>query len=118
MALKLQTLKNNKGQALTETIFMLGLTGVFLFFLLRCLLTVIFTVALDSMVEDYFYCELAQKPSCLQRLESRLQSNQLRVVNVKAQKTQTKIVLTVSAAHLTSMSVTREFNYEKFRQKF
>lgn len=118
MALKLQTLKNNKGQALTEAIFMLGLTGVFLFFLLRCLLTVIFTVALDSMVEDYFYCELALKPSCLDRLEMRLLNNQLHDVNVKMRKSADKIILTVSATHLTSMSVTREFDYEKFRQKF
>lgn len=118
MALKLQTLKNNKGQALTETIFMLGITGVFLFFLLRCLLTVIFTVVLDSMVEDYFYCELAQKPFCLERLERRLQSNQLSDVNIKTQKSLDKIHISISATHLTSMSVTREFNYEKFRQKF
>lgn len=118
MAPKQQTLKNNKGQALTETIFMLGITGVFLFFLLRCLLTVIFTVALDSMVEDYFYCELAKKLSCLERLEMRLRNNQLREVNVKTQKSANKISLSVSATHLTSMSITREFNYEKFRQKF
>ena len=118
MALKQLTPKNNKGQALTETIFLLGMTGVFLFFLLRCLLTVIFTVGLEAMVEDYFFCELAQKPGCLQRLEMRLRNNQLQNVNIKMQKLQNTIILTVSATHLASVSVTREFNYENFRQKF
>lgn len=118
MAQKQLTLKNNKGQALTEALFILSMTGCFLFFLLRCLLTVVFTVALDAMIEDYFYCELARKPACLQRLETRLHDNQLRQVSVSIKTPQNKIILTVLATHLASMSVTREFNYEKFRQKF
>lgn len=89
-----------------------------MYFLLRCLLTVIFTVALDAMVEDYFYCELAQKPNCLQRLETRLHENQLRAVKLTMERPKQKIVLTVSAIHLVSMTVSREFDYEKFRQKF
>lgn len=115
MAQKLIPVKNNKGQALTEAIFMLSMTGLFLFFLLRCLLTVIFTVALDSMAEDYFFCELARKPSCEQRLYSHMRNNQMRDISVRTNKSGQKIVLTVSATHLTSMTITREFDYEKFR---
>lgn len=118
MAPKLTTVKNNKGQALTEAIFMLGMTGLFLYFLLRCLLMVIFTVALDAMAEDYFFCELAKKPSCEQQLRSHLTKNQLRDININIRKPQNKIVLTVSATHLASTTITREFNYEKYRQKF
>ena len=118
MAPKQLTIKNNSGQALTETVFLLSLTGMFLFFLLRCLLGVIFTVALEAMVEDYFYCELANKVNCLPRLESRLRDNQLRHVAVTENKSETQIILTVTATHLTSMTVKREFNYAKFKQKF
>lgn len=108
---------NNKGQALTEALFMLGMTGVFLFFLLRCLLTVIFSVALDSMAEDYFFCELARKPGCEQRLSQRLGENQMRDVSIKIKRPGKKIVLTISATHLASMTMTREFDYEKFHQE-
>ncbi|MES2803679.1 MAG: hypothetical protein V4654_14400 [Bdellovibrionota bacterium] len=118
MAPKQITITNNKGQALTEAIFLLSMTGLFLYFLLRCLLTVIFTTALDSMAEDYFFCELARKPNCEQRLHDRLRTQQMRDVAVRIKKPGEKIVLTISATHLASMTITREFDYEKFRQKF
>lgn len=115
MALKLV---NNKGQALTEAIFLLSMTGLFLYFLLRCLLTVIFSVAIDSMAEDYFICELARKPACEQRLHDRLRKNQMRDVAIRVKKPGEKIVLTISATHLAAMTITREFDYEKFHQQF
>lgn len=118
MAPKQLTIKNNSGQALTETLFLLSITGVFLYFLLRCLLAVIFTVALDATAEDYFYCELANKADCLQRLETRLHENQLRDVKITSERRKQRIILTISATHLVSMTVSREFDYEKFRQKF
>ena len=118
MAQKLITIKNNSGQALSETLFLLSITGIFLYFLLRCLLVVIFAVALDSMAEDYFFCELAHIPDCLPRLESRLSDNQLRDVKVNTQKTKQRITLTITATHLTSITARREFNYEKYRQTF
>lgn len=115
MAQKQITASNNKGQALLEAIFMLGMTGLFLFFLLHCLLTVIFSVALASMAEDYFFCELSRKTGCEQRLHDHLYKNQMRDVVIKIKKPGQKIILTISATHLTSMTITREFDYEKFR---
>lgn len=108
---------NNKGQALLEALGLMSITGVFLYLLLRCLITVIFSVALDSMAEDYFFCELARKPSCEQRLKTRLRENQMRDAAVSIKKSGEKIVLTISAIHLASMTVTREFDYEKFHQQ-
>lgn len=118
MALKLTTVKNNKGQALIETSFLLVMTGTFLYILLRCLLSVIVRVSLDAAAEDYFFCELAGKANCAQRLESRLLNNQMRDVSYKIQKSTNKTVLTVSASRLSSITITREFDYEKFKEKF
>lgn len=117
MAQKLITVKNNKGQALTEAIFMLSMTGLFLYFLLRCLLMVIFTVALDAMAEDYFFCELAKKSACEQQLRSHLAKNQLQDIRINIRKPHNRIILTVTATHLASATITREFDYEKYRQK-
>lgn len=108
---------NNKGQALTEALFMLSMAGLFLYFLLRSLLMVIFSVALDAMAEDYFFCELAHKPACEQRLIQRLRENQMREISIKIKRPGEKIVLTISATHLASMTITREFDYEKFHQE-
>lgn len=108
---------NNKGQALIEATVMMVFAGAFLFILLRCLLVVIFSVALDAMAEDYFICELEQKQNCVFLLEARLKNNQLKNISVKANPTGDKIVLTVSATHMTSMTLTREFDYAKFRQQ-
>jgi hypothetical protein len=118
MALNLQTIKNNKGQALTETIFLMGMTGVFLYFLLRCLLTVIFTVALDSMAEDYFFCHLADRTGCLKRLEVRLKDNQMQNIKIQVEHRSRKTILKISGLHLTQVNITREFDYEKFKKKF
>lgn len=118
MALKQITVGNNKGQALTETAFMLVMMGMFLFVLLRCILFVIVRVSLDATAEDFFLCELAKKANCAQRLQSRLQNNQMQNVNYQIQRSTNKIVLTISASHLVPLSIQREFNYEKFRQKF
>lgn len=118
MALKPTTIKNNKGQALTETLVLLTTTGIFLLLLLRCLLVVIFTIALDAAAEDYFYCELAHKTGCRQRLEYRLQANQMRNVTVTTKKSLDKITLTVMATHFSSMMISREFDYAKFNEKF
>lgn len=117
MAPKLIIVSNNNGQALTEVIFLLSVTGLFLYFLLRCLLIVIFTVALDAMAEDYFFCELAKKPSCEQQLRSNLAQNQLHDISINIRKPHNKIILTVTATHLASTTITREFDYEKYRQK-
>lgn len=118
MAQKQLTIKNNKGQALTETVFMLVMSGMFLYFILRCLMTVIFTVALDSITEDYFYCELADKPGCRNQLEQRLLQNQMRDIKISTENSSQKIILSVSATHLTSVTIIREFDYAKFKQKF
>ena len=117
MAPKLNAINNNKGQAMLEATGMMIITGAFLYVLLRALLAVIFSVALDSMAEDYFFCELAHKINCEQRLYSRLRDNQMRNITIRTQKPGQKIVLTVSATHLTSMTITREFDYENFRQQ-
>lgn len=117
MAQKLIAINNNKGQAMIEATAMLVMTGAFLYLLLRSLLAVIFSVALDSMAEDYFFCELARKSNCEQRLYSRLRDNQMRDISLRTRKPGQKIILTISATHLTSMTITREFDYEKFRQK-
>lgn len=118
MAQKLTTVKNNKGQALIETSFMLVMAGTFLYILLRCLLSVVVRVSLDAAAEDYFFCELANKANCAQRLENRLLNNQKRNVSYKVQKSTHKIVLTISASRLSPITITREFDYAKFRQKF
>lgn len=117
MAPKLTTTNNNRGQAILEATGMMIIAGAFLYLLLRALLTVIFSVALDAMAEDYFFCELARKTNCEQRLYSRLRDNQMQDINIKTQKSEQKIILTLSATHLASMTMTREFNYEKFRQQ-
>lgn len=111
-------LRDNRGQALTEALLMLLTALLFLYFMLRALLVVIFTVAVDAMVEDYFYCELAGKPFCQQRLEQRLQQNQLRAVVIQVRRAPQKISLSVTASHLATLSITREFDYEKFKQEF
>ncbi|MCM2354935.1 MAG: hypothetical protein NDI63_15045 [Pseudobdellovibrio sp.] len=118
MAPKLTTVNNNKGQALIETTGLLIMAGAFLYVLLRCLLSVIVRVSLDAAAEDYFFCELANKANCAQRLERRLVNNQMREVSYKVQKSTNKIVLTVSASRLSPITISREFDYEKFRQKF
>lgn len=117
MAQKLTPVNNNNGQALIETTLMMVIAGAFLFMLLRFLLVVIFTVALDAMAEDYFICELETKPYCLAELENRLHRNQLKDISVIHRKSNEKIILTISATHLASMTITREFDYEKFRQQ-
>jgi len=65
-----------------------------------------------------FFCELARKPSCEQRLYNRLHDNQMREVSVRIKKPGEKIILTIAATHLASMTITREFDYEKFHQQF
>lgn len=110
--------KNNRGQGLIETTFLLALSGVFLYLLLQCLLKVLFTVAFESMAEDYFFCELAKKQACLQRLETRLRQNQVREVEVRSERKLHKIILTVSGLHVSRIKITREFDYEKFNEKF
>ena len=115
MAQKHNTINNHKGQALIETTGILVISGVFLYLLLKSLLAVIFSVALDSMAEDYFFCELARKPSCEQLLYSRLRDNQMKDIKINTRKLNQNIILTVTATHLVSMTVTREFDYEKFR---
>ncbi len=115
MAQKQITVSNNKGQALIEALGMMSITGLFLYLLLYCLIKVIFSVALDAIAEDYFFCELARKPSCEERLKTRLRQNQMKNVSVKIQKPGQKIILTISATHLASMTITREFDYENFR---
>lgn len=117
MAQKQTTVSNNKGQSLLEALGMMSLTGLFLYLLLYCLIKVIFAVALDSMAEDYFFCELARKPNCEQSLKTRLKQNQMKNVSVKIQKNSQKIILTISATHLASMTITREFDYEDFRKQ-
>lgn len=108
---------NNNGQALVEALGMMSITGVFLYLLLYGLIRVIFSVALDSMAEDYFFCELARKPSCEEHLKTRLRQNQMKNVSVSIKKPGHKIILTISATHLASMTITREFDYEDFRKQ-
>jgi len=117
MAQKQITVSNNKGQALLETLGLMSITGLFLYLLLSCLIKVIFAVALDAMAEDYFFCELERKPHCEQSLKTRLQENQMQNVSVSIKKPGEKIILTISATHLASMTITREFDYEKFHQQ-
>lgn len=117
MALKPIAIKNHKGQAMLEATGMMFITGVFLYLLLRALLVVIFAVALDAMAEDYFFCELASKTDCEQKLYSRLLDHQMRNIKIITQRPGQKIILTVSATYLASMTITREFDYEKFYQQ-
>lgn len=116
MAQKLIAIKNNSGQALIEATLMMVVAGAFLYLLLRSLLIIIFSVAVDSMAEDYFFCELVKKPNCEQRLYHRLKDNQLKNISVSTRKIGHRMILTISATHLTSMTVAREFDYENFRQ--
>lgn len=118
MAPRHHTTANKKGQALLETTVLLGTTGMCLYFLLRLLLQIIFTIALDAMVEDYFFCELAERPSCVTVLENKLRDNQIREVKISKKELKNKITLHVSGRHLTIVNISREFDYEKFRRKF
>ncbi|AZZ37780.1 hypothetical protein CIK05_13555 [Bdellovibrio sp. qaytius] len=115
MAQKQNTIKNNQGQALIEASFIMIFTGAFLYLLLRCLMSVVMAIAIDAMAEDYFFCELERKPSCEYKLKSRLMGNNYRYVSTDVKKSGQKITLTISATQITSMTITREFNYEKFR---
>lgn len=118
MAPNLKIINNNKGQALLESVFQLLVVGTFLYFMLRCFLYLIFTVALDAMAEDYFFCELTDEEHCEQILVDRLHNNQMKDVYVNVDKRGSKKVLSITATHLQTVSITREFDYEKFDKKF
>lgn len=111
-------INNNKGQALIEALFLMGITGTCLYFLLRSLLAVIFTVAVDSMAEDYFFCQLAERSGCLTTLEKRLKDNQIKNVKIQVERKSHKTKLIISGWHLTKVDVKREFDDENFKKKF
>lgn len=118
MAHELKVISNNKGQALFESLAVFTLSMPLLFVLLQNILRLIFVIAVDSMAEDFFFCELAQEKNCKQKLEQALIRNRVRDIQIKTTKQNSSIILTINGTHGASFSLSREFDYAKFNQKF
>lgn len=74
-------LKNNKGQALIETVFMACIFCSGLFFVLAVFQSQIISMAMDDAIETYFFCQLERKQFCKNDLEEHLR--QIKLINFK-----------------------------------
>lgn len=113
---------NQKGQALIESLFVLTWSAPLTFSLIKFGLHLLAVINLEINAENYFVCELAKKNNCQAKLEQSLRNNHFRTASVihKNQGDIEQLEIQVSRKLIKTeyITVTRTFNFEKFRQEF
>lgn len=113
-------LTTNRGQALLESLFAVALAGPLLLILLKSLLNVIFVIAVDAAVEDYFLCDLSKKTNCESIFKITMSDLKFDDYDYKIESSNQTKTFTVSTPinSLRTIHIKRVFNFEKFKHKY
>lgn len=109
---------NNHGQALIEGLFTTALAITSITVGLNYAFTVLFSVVLDSIAENFLICKITPQTNCEQQLKQNLSKQRFKKFNYEIIEDDKKISVVITIQHMAKLKLKRELNYESYKKTF